>query len=66
MLQYTTCAGRDIHIPAVSVIFVENNYIMPKQMSVIAKKILFVYSTVTQDSHLTKSQIVSKMYKDNL
>lgn len=39
---------------------------MLRQMSVIVKNLLFARNVVTKDSHLIKSQIVSKMYGDNL
>lgn len=65
MLQRIGRAGRDTNILAVSIVFVGKKYIMPRQMSAVAKELSFARSAVTQDSHLTTAQIVRNMYEGN-
>lgn len=66
MLQYISHARRDINILAIFVIFVEQRFIISRQINAIAKKLLFACSAVTKSSLLTTSQIDSTMYESNL
>lgn len=49
VLQHISCIGKDIKLSAVSVIFIEQRFIMSRQMKVIVEELSFTCNTVTQD-----------------
>ncbi len=55
-----------IEIQVVAVVFIENKYILPEDMTEAADEYFFTYLPVAKREKYATEKVVSSIYKDNL